>query len=193
MLRRCFGGNSSSVAWRGFLEPRNHSLGYGLLCLQVESDGDVHILHICPVELCDSGQVTCVARSGMSGGEECVARTELAVSDGDDRYDEVGQAAVLIRGPCDTTALRGDRVALKATYAGVPHPLVRWLKAVSTCLHWGTDKALDLYSEYLPGVRPSWQRVSVYSFSFSSRLLGKHFRTDQFLQAHSTHFVRYRS
>lgn len=118
--------------WEGLSEPRNYWLDCGMLCFQVESEGDVHILHICPVELCDSGQVTCVARSGMSGDEECVARTELTVTDGDDGYDEVGQAAVLFRGPSDTTALRGDRVVLKATYGGVPHPLVRWLKAVST-------------------------------------------------------------
>lgn len=136
---------------------RNHPVGWPMLCcVQVESEGDVHILHICPVELCDSGQVTCVARSVMSGDEECVARTELTVSDGEDRYDEVGQAAVLFRGPSDTTALRGDSVILKATYGGVPHPLVRWLKAVSTCL----TEALYLYSrvtqfEYCPSLRPS--------------------------------------
>lgn len=113
-----------------------------MLCFQVESDGDVHILHISPVELCDSGQVTCVARSGMSGDEECVVRTELTVRDEDCRYDDIGSwalqaedevPAMLIRGPSDTTALRGDRVVLKATYVGVPHPLVRWLRAVSTC------------------------------------------------------------
>jgi len=106
----------------------------------VESEGDVHILHICPVELCDNGDVTCTARSGMSGDEECVARTELTVRDGDDalwslQAEDGGPEApaMLIRGPSDTTALRGERVVLKATYVGVPHPLVRWLKAVS-CL-----------------------------------------------------------
>lgn len=113
-----------------------------MLWFQVESEGDVHILHITPVELCDSGQVTCTARSGMSGDEECVVRTELTVRDEDYRYDDVGSwslqaedaaPAMLIRGPSDTTALRGDRVVLKAMYVGVPHPLVRWLKAVSTC------------------------------------------------------------
>ncbi|PNF38135.1 hypothetical protein B7P43_G14603, partial [Cryptotermes secundus] len=105
---------------------------------KVESDGDVHILHICPVELCDNGQVTCAARNGMSGDEECVVRTELTVRDEDSRYDDIGSwslqtedevPAMLIRGPSDTTALRGDRVVLKATYVGVPHPLVRWLRA----------------------------------------------------------------
>ena len=110
----------------------------------MQSDEDVHMLHIAPVELCDSGQVTCVARTGMSGDGECVARTELMVRDVDDVYDEEGSCcmqstdvapAMLIRGPSDTTALRGDRVVLKATYVGVPQPVVRWLKAVSglTC------------------------------------------------------------
>ncbi|XP_069686561.1 titin homolog isoform X2 [Periplaneta americana] len=95
---------------------------------KVESEGDVHILHVCPVELCDSGQVTCVACGGMSGDDECVtARTELTVTD--DVYEDDGTPAMLIRGPSDTTALRGDRVVLKATYVGNPHPLVRWLRA----------------------------------------------------------------
>jgi hypothetical protein len=81
----------------------------------------------------------------MSDEEECVVRTELTVRAEDYEYDDVGSwslraaedaaPAVLIRGPSDTTALRGDRVVLKATYVGVPHPLVRWLKAVSTCWH----------------------------------------------------------
>jgi hypothetical protein len=110
------------------------------------------MLHIAPVELCDSGQVTCVACTGMSGDGECVARTELSVRDDGEMYDEEGSCslqegsccvqaedvapAMLIRGPSDTTALRGDRVVLKATYVGVPQPVVRWLKAVSTLTFW---------------------------------------------------------
>jgi len=103
------------------------------------------MLHIAPVELCDSGQVTCVARTGMSGDGQCVARTELTVRDDDDMYDGEGSCclqtedvapAMLIRGPSDTTALRGDRVVLKATYVGTPQPVVRWLKAVSTLTSW---------------------------------------------------------
>jgi hypothetical protein len=103
------------------------------------------MLHIAPVELCDSGQVTCVARTGMSSDGQCVARTELTVRDDDDMYDEEGSCALqaedvapamLIRGPTDTTALRGDRVVLKATYVGTPQPVVRWLKAVSTLTSW---------------------------------------------------------
>ena len=101
------------------------------------------MLHIAPVELCDSGQVTCMARTSMSGDGECVARTELTVRD-DDMFDEGScslQAediapAMLMRGPSDTTALRGDRVVLKATYVGVPQPVVRWLKAVSKVTSW---------------------------------------------------------
>jgi len=103
------------------------------------------MLHIAPVELCDDGQVTCVARTGMSGDGQCVARTELTVRDDNDMFDEEGSyslpaedvaPAMLIRGPSDTTALRGDRVVLKATYVGAPHPVVRWLKAVSTLTWW---------------------------------------------------------
>ena len=108
--------------------------------MQVESEGDVHLLHISPVEASDSGQVTCVVRCGMSSDDECVATTELTVREGDLWHDEAtngseeeeGTPAILIRGPLDTTALRGDRVVLKATYVGSPKPLVRWLKAVST-------------------------------------------------------------
>ena len=103
------------------------------------------MLHIAPVELCDSGQVTCVARTGISGDAECVARTEVTVADDNDMYDVEGSCslqaedvapAMLIRGPADTTALRGDRVVLKATYVGAPQPAVRWLKAVSTLTCW---------------------------------------------------------
>jgi hypothetical protein len=120
----------------------NHA---AVCCVQVESEGDVHILHIAPVQLCDNGQVTCVARSGMSGDEGCVARADLTVRDEDDLYDDMGPCclqsadvapAMLIRGPSDTTALRGDRVALKATYVGAPEPVVRWLKAVSRSACW---------------------------------------------------------
>jgi len=81
----------------------------------------------------------------MSGDGQCVARTELTVRDDNDMFDEEGSyslpaedvaPAMLIRGPSDTTALRGDRVVLKATYVGAPHPVVRWLKAVSTLTWW---------------------------------------------------------
>jgi hypothetical protein len=105
------------------------------------------MLHITPVELRDSGPVTCVARIGMAGDGvgQCVARTELTVSEDDGMFEEDGSSslqtaavapAMLIRGPADTTALRGDRVVLKATYVGDPQPVVRWLKAVSTLTGW---------------------------------------------------------
>jgi hypothetical protein len=131
----------------------------------VQFDGDVHILHIAPVELCDSGQVTCVARTGMSGDGECVARTELTVRDDDDMYDEEGScclqaddvaSAMLIRGPSDTTALRGDRVVLKATYVGVPQPVVRWLKAVSTLTCWQLLLQMWRVGRYGDRVLASW-------------------------------------
>jgi hypothetical protein len=89
----------------------------------------------------------------MAGDGECVARTELTVRDDDDMFDEEGSCclqtadiapAMLIRGPCDTTALRGDRVVLKATYVGVPQPVVRWLKAVSTVTGWRATAATDV-------------------------------------------------
>lgn len=39
--------------------------------------------------------------------------------------------ASILRGPCDTTVLRGAKVVLKTSYRGDPEPCVQWLRAVS--------------------------------------------------------------
>ncbi|XP_066996546.2 titin homolog isoform X2 [Anabrus simplex] len=119
---------------------------------KVEEQGDVSILHIFGVEAADAGEVTCSASS--ESGENISCCCELLVqANGDARHtramslspecdimsgsyaDEAtaaegdGTPAMLLRGPADTTALRGDRVMLKATFVGCPAPNVRWLRA----------------------------------------------------------------
>jgi len=39
--------------------------------------------------------------------------------------------ASILRGPCDTTVLRGAKVVLETSYQGDPEPCVQWLRAVS--------------------------------------------------------------
>ncbi|KAK3921260.1 Muscle M-line assembly protein unc-89, partial [Frankliniella fusca] len=48
---------------------------------------------------------------------------------GPERGLQLERPAVLLRGPADTTALRGEKVQLTALYAGEPEPTVRWLRA----------------------------------------------------------------
>lgn len=66
--------------------------------------------------------------------------TELALiddSEDEEAYEDMvdreedEEAAMVLRGPQDTTALVGERVLLKATYVGRPEPTVRWTRAVS--------------------------------------------------------------
>jgi len=42
--------------------------------------------------------------------------------------------ASILRGPCDTTVLRGAKVVLETLYQGDPEPCVQWLRAVSLLL-----------------------------------------------------------
>nr|XP_023019109.1 myosin light chain kinase, smooth muscle-like [Leptinotarsa decemlineata] len=118
---------------------------------RVEEDGDVSILHIVGVTRADAGPVKCFAgRGGQSAIVDCFESTyvascdaELTIHDRSDSCSDSGAsmeereemedveeaAAMLLRGPQDTTALVGDRVLLKATYLGHPEPSVRWTRA----------------------------------------------------------------
>lgn len=44
---------------------------------------------------------------------------------------DAGEPAAILQGPRDVTALVGDRLLLRASYAGRPEPKVTWNRAVS--------------------------------------------------------------
>lgn len=85
------------------------------------------MLEVRGVQTEDLGPVTCVARVCSPGVPPSTVScsTQLTLD------SAAGCPATLLRGPSDTTAMRGDRVLLKAIYRGNPEPSVRWLKAVS--------------------------------------------------------------
>lgn len=88
---------------------------------------DCSILQVREVRPSDTGPVTCTARvcSPSLPPTTVTCGTHLELDGGP------SCPATLLRGPCDTTAMCGDRVLLKATFRGDPPPTVRWLKAVS--------------------------------------------------------------
>lgn len=98
------------------------------MCLfKVTTEGDCTELHIAEVRASDVGPVTVTARVCSPG----VPPTTVSSGTQLELDGLSGCPAQLLRGPSDTTVMRGDRVLLKAIYRGSPEPSVRWLKAVS--------------------------------------------------------------
>ncbi|XP_054274333.1 titin-like isoform X2 [Macrosteles quadrilineatus] len=91
----------------------------------VTTEDDCSMLHVGEVHTCDMGAVTCTARVCSPGVPPTTVSCDTTLG----LDPSPGAPAELLRGPSDTTAMRGDRVLLKATYRGDPEPSVRWLKA----------------------------------------------------------------
>ena len=77
------------------------------------------------------GLVRCIAQWCKEGhGDSYCQECLVASSSAELSLRQRPGPPVLLRGPADTTALRGDRVVLKATYTGVPEPTAKWIKGV---------------------------------------------------------------
>lgn len=62
----------------------------------------------------------------------CCFSPEITAEFQDDDVDARNRSpAIILWGPCDTTALRDALVVLEMSYAGNPEPRVQWCRAVS--------------------------------------------------------------
>uniref|UniRef100_A0A1B6CDT2 Myosin light chain kinase, smooth muscle-like n=2 Tax=Clastoptera arizonana TaxID=38151 RepID=A0A1B6CDT2_9HEMI len=93
---------------------------------KIKSEDNTSTLHLTNISRTDEGTITCTAKviSPDSSPTTVSCSSMLTLE-----MDHLGSPASIVRGPADTTAMRGDRVMLKATYKGCPEPSVRWLKA----------------------------------------------------------------